>query len=225
MFLKFRRVCENDEEANFQKRFKQDLCSGEDRPRLPAVLLRSDFCSLEENYLCFSKEAGVDAEVARDKLEKAEVRTTSPVPSHAFEDMSLEQIGGSDYKENKAIIKHSLLSSESSLDGSFKLIHMVNPDDASMLDISQEEPFCPQISSTEVLKVNIFILLCFIFLFFSFTFQCTLDVLQGEESFLFRFDREAKSFFIGLVKIPFHNVRKRLSHTYPKIKAILQNLP
>lgn len=213
MFLTFRRVCESDDEANLQKRFKQDLCPQEDRPRIPPVLLRSDFCSLEGNYLSFSQQAKEEEEEEapephNDKPDKIEAAATGPVVLPGFEDMTLELIGGSDFKQNKDIIKHSLLPSESSLDGSLRFIHTANPDEISLINFSQEEPFCPQVSSTEVLKVKkkmfYFIFMASFLLFF----QCTLDVLQGEETFLFRFNNETKSFFIALVRIPFHDIRK-----------------
>ena len=185
MFLTFRRVCESDEEANLQKRFKQDLCPQEDRPRIPPVLLRSDFCSLEGNYLSFSQQAKEEEEAPEphnDKPDKIEAAATGQVALPGFEDMTLELIGSSDFRQNKDIIKRSLLPSESSLDGSLRFIHTANPDEISLINFSQEEPFCPQVSSTEVLKVKKSSV-SFLWLHFCYFFSVRLTCSRGKRRF------------------------------------------
>lgn len=158
MFLKFRRVCEDNDEVNIQKRFKQDPYPNEEVSHIPAVLLNSDFCSLESNYLTFRNDfhQTEDPTQGRDNNGdnlSIETRTETPL---SFEDMTLEQIGYSDFKENRDFIKHTLLSSmESNLDGSIKFTHFINPSIVSSFDFSKEEYFCHQISSTEMLKVII----------------------------------------------------------------------
>lgn len=156
MFVEFRRVCESDEEASLQKRFKQDICPQEESPHIPTVLLKSDFCSIEKDYLSFPNDAQQNEEdliqTREDSTDKADV-IIEPVTPLEFEDMSLEQVGSPDPKQSKAAIKQSLLSSGSNFDGNLNFIRLINPESISSFDFNQEEPFCPQIPPTEILKV------------------------------------------------------------------------